>query len=165
MLKCQDNGVSLLTTVRKKPEDTGKILGLVFPGLWHSVHIDDLRGSTVLVLDIPKLQDVAISQLFKPEDPPKGESGEKVLGEIGWWERKPGGVHSAARTGPQATVPQSNTCPLARARDTFAELSIDESRAPSAASKARRRQYFHKVFAGACGTCQNLFTLASGSAF
>ncbi|XFF88667.1 hypothetical protein AB1E18_014886 [Capra hircus] len=40
-------------------------------GLWHSVHIDDLRGSTVLVLDIPKLQDVAISQLFKQEDLPK----------------------------------------------------------------------------------------------
>ena len=74
----------LLKTVRKKPEDTGKILGLVFPGLWHSVHIDDLRGSTVLVLDIPKLQDVAISQLFKQEDLPKGESGEKVLGEVGW---------------------------------------------------------------------------------
>ncbi|KAB0367359.1 hypothetical protein FD755_020683, partial [Muntiacus reevesi] len=28
----------------------------------------------------------------------------------------------------------------------------DESRALSAVSKARRRQYFHKVFAGACGT-------------
>ena len=78
----------LLKTNRKKPEETGKILGLVFPGLWHSVHIDDLRGSTVLVLDIPKLQDVAISQLFKPQDLPKGESGEKVLGEVGWWERK-----------------------------------------------------------------------------
>uniref|UniRef100_A0A8C6FXF9 E3 ubiquitin-protein ligase RNF213 n=1 Tax=Moschus moschiferus TaxID=68415 RepID=A0A8C6FXF9_MOSMO len=50
-------------------------------GLWHSVHIDDLRRSTVMVSDITKLQDVAISQLFKPEDPPKGESGEKVLGE------------------------------------------------------------------------------------
>ena len=61
MLKRQDNGVSLLTTVRKKPEDTGKILGLVFPGLWHSVHIDDLRRSTVMVSDITKLQDVAIS--------------------------------------------------------------------------------------------------------
>uniref|UniRef100_A0A452EYY6 E3 ubiquitin-protein ligase RNF213 n=1 Tax=Capra hircus TaxID=9925 RepID=A0A452EYY6_CAPHI len=38
-------------------------------GLWHSVHIDDLRRSTVMVSDITKLQDVAISQLFKPEDP------------------------------------------------------------------------------------------------
>uniref|UniRef100_A0A4W2FDE0 E3 ubiquitin-protein ligase RNF213-like n=1 Tax=Bos indicus x Bos taurus TaxID=30522 RepID=A0A4W2FDE0_BOBOX len=47
-------------------------------GLWHSVHIDDLRGSTVLVLDIPKLQDVAISQLFKPEDPPKVKEGCQI---------------------------------------------------------------------------------------
>lgn len=114
MLKCQDSGVSLLTTVRKKPEDTGKILGFVFPGLWRSVHIDDLRRSTVMVSDITKLQDVAISQLFKPEDPPKGESGEKVLGEVGWWERKPGGVHSATRTGPQATVPQVEHLPLGK---------------------------------------------------
>ena len=114
MLKCQNSGVSLLTTVRKKPEDTGKILGLVFPGLWHSVHIDDLRRSTVMVSDVTKLQDVAISQLFKPEDPPKGESGEKVLGEVGWWEWKPGGVHSAARTGPQATVPQVQHLPLGK---------------------------------------------------
>ncbi|XP_010854827.1 PREDICTED: E3 ubiquitin-protein ligase RNF213 [Bison bison bison] len=47
-------------------------------GLWHSVHIDDLRGSTVLVLDIPKLQDVAISQLFKPEDAPKVKEGCQI---------------------------------------------------------------------------------------
>ena len=165
MLKRQDNGVSLLTTVRKKPEDTGKILGLVFPGLWHSVHIDDLRRSTVMVSDITKLQDVAISQLFKPQDLPKGESGEKVLREVGWWERKPGGMHSAARTVLRLLSPKSSTCSLARAPDTFAELRIVESRALSVASKARRRQYFHKVFAGACGTCQILFTLASGSAF
>ncbi|CAN0131544.1 unnamed protein product [Rangifer tarandus platyrhynchus] len=68
-------------------------------GLWHSVHIDDLRRSTVMVSDITKLQDVAISQLFKPEDPPKGESGEKVLGEVGRWERKPGGTQILDTTG------------------------------------------------------------------
>ncbi|XP_055264373.1 E3 ubiquitin-protein ligase RNF213 isoform X3 [Moschus berezovskii] len=47
-------------------------------GLWHSVHIDDLRRSTVMVSDITKLQDVAISQLFKPEDPPKLEVGRQA---------------------------------------------------------------------------------------
>ncbi|XP_043761210.1 E3 ubiquitin-protein ligase RNF213-like isoform X2 [Cervus elaphus] len=47
-------------------------------GLWHSVHIDDLRRSTVMVSDVTKLQDVAISQLFKPEDPPKVEVGHRA---------------------------------------------------------------------------------------
>nr|CAI9700547.1 unnamed protein product [Rangifer tarandus platyrhynchus] len=47
-------------------------------GLWHSVHIDDLRRSTVMVSDITKLQDVAISQLFKPEDLPKVEVGRRA---------------------------------------------------------------------------------------
>uniref|UniRef100_A0A673VKG4 E3 ubiquitin-protein ligase RNF213 n=1 Tax=Suricata suricatta TaxID=37032 RepID=A0A673VKG4_SURSU len=37
-------------------------------GLWQSVHIDDLHMSTVMVSDVTKLQDVAISQLFKPEE-------------------------------------------------------------------------------------------------
>ena len=73
-------------------------------------------------------------------------------------------MHSAARTVLRLLSSKSNTCPLARALDTFTELRIVESRALSVASKARRRQYFHKVFAGACGTCQILFTLASRSA-
>ncbi|XFF88666.1 hypothetical protein AB1E18_014885 [Capra hircus] len=47
-------------------------------GLWHSVHIDDLRRSTVMISDITKLQDVAISQLFKPEDPAKVEVGRRA---------------------------------------------------------------------------------------
>lgn len=47
-------------------------------GLWHSVHIDDLRRSTVMVSDITKLQDVAISQLFKPEDPATVEVGRRA---------------------------------------------------------------------------------------
>ncbi|XP_026936735.1 E3 ubiquitin-protein ligase RNF213 isoform X2 [Sagmatias obliquidens] len=55
-------------------------------GLWQSVHIDDLRRSTVMVSDVTKLQDVAISQLFKPEDQPELEvehgaqdDGEEVM--------------------------------------------------------------------------------------
>jgi len=44
-------------------------------GLWQSVHIDDLRKSTVMVSDVTKLQDVAISQLFKPEENPESEPG------------------------------------------------------------------------------------------
>uniref|UniRef100_A0A8C6CC37 E3 ubiquitin-protein ligase RNF213 n=1 Tax=Monodon monoceros TaxID=40151 RepID=A0A8C6CC37_MONMO len=47
-------------------------------GLWQSVHIDDLRRSTVMVSDVTKLQDVAISQLFKPEDQPEYD-GEEVM--------------------------------------------------------------------------------------
>ncbi|KAI5277308.1 hypothetical protein MUG91_G144n75 [Manis pentadactyla] len=42
-------------------------------GLWQSVHIDDLRRSTIMVSNVTKLQDVAISQLFKPEGMPELE--------------------------------------------------------------------------------------------
>uniref|UniRef100_I3LFU3 Uncharacterized protein n=1 Tax=Sus scrofa TaxID=9823 RepID=I3LFU3_PIG len=44
-------------------------------GLWQSVHIDDLRRSTIMVSDVTKLQGVAISQLFKPDDGPELEAG------------------------------------------------------------------------------------------
>ncbi|XP_011226480.2 E3 ubiquitin-protein ligase RNF213 isoform X2 [Ailuropoda melanoleuca] len=44
-------------------------------GLWQSVHIDDLRKSTVMVSDVTKLQDVAISQLFKAEENPELKTG------------------------------------------------------------------------------------------
>ncbi|XP_068920216.1 E3 ubiquitin-protein ligase RNF213 isoform X2 [Petaurus breviceps papuanus] len=37
-------------------------------GLWHSVHIDDLRRPTIMVSDMTVLQNVSISQLFKPKD-------------------------------------------------------------------------------------------------
>ncbi|XP_043855804.1 E3 ubiquitin-protein ligase RNF213 isoform X2 [Dromiciops gliroides] len=37
-------------------------------GLWHSVHIDDLRRPTIMVSDMTVLQTVSISQLFEPED-------------------------------------------------------------------------------------------------
>ncbi|XP_052050777.1 E3 ubiquitin-protein ligase RNF213 isoform X2 [Apodemus sylvaticus] len=37
-------------------------------GLWRSVHIDDLRRSTIMASDVTKLQKVTISQLFKPVD-------------------------------------------------------------------------------------------------
>uniref|UniRef100_A0A8D2D6D2 E3 ubiquitin-protein ligase RNF213 n=1 Tax=Sciurus vulgaris TaxID=55149 RepID=A0A8D2D6D2_SCIVU len=39
-------------------------------GLWRSVHIDDLRRSTVMASDVTKLQSVTISQLFMPGDGP-----------------------------------------------------------------------------------------------
>uniref|UniRef100_H0WTB7 E3 ubiquitin-protein ligase RNF213 n=1 Tax=Otolemur garnettii TaxID=30611 RepID=H0WTB7_OTOGA len=55
-------------------------------GLWQSVHIDDLRRSTVMVSDVTKLQSVTISQLFKPGDEPKlvigcraGDAPEEVM--------------------------------------------------------------------------------------
>uniref|UniRef100_A0A452STR8 Ring finger protein 213 n=1 Tax=Ursus americanus TaxID=9643 RepID=A0A452STR8_URSAM len=44
-------------------------------GLWQSVHIDDLRKSMVMVSDVTKLQDVAISQLFKAEENPELKTG------------------------------------------------------------------------------------------
>uniref|UniRef100_A0A8C8YXI2 E3 ubiquitin-protein ligase RNF213 n=1 Tax=Prolemur simus TaxID=1328070 RepID=A0A8C8YXI2_PROSS len=44
-------------------------------GLWRSVHIDDLRRSTVMVSDVTKLQNVTVSELFKPEEQPELELG------------------------------------------------------------------------------------------
>ncbi|XP_026908049.2 E3 ubiquitin-protein ligase RNF213 isoform X1 [Acinonyx jubatus] len=44
-------------------------------GLWQSVHIDDLCKSTVMVSDVTRLQDVTISQLFKPEGDSELETG------------------------------------------------------------------------------------------
>ncbi|KAF6091974.1 hypothetical protein HJG60_000149 [Phyllostomus discolor] len=44
-------------------------------GLWRSVHIDDLRRSTVMVSDVTKLQDVTISQLFDPDHESESEVG------------------------------------------------------------------------------------------
>uniref|UniRef100_A0A8C9LXS5 E3 ubiquitin-protein ligase RNF213 n=1 Tax=Piliocolobus tephrosceles TaxID=591936 RepID=A0A8C9LXS5_9PRIM len=40
-------------------------------GLWQSVHIDDLRRSTLMVSDMTRLQSVTISQLFAPGDLPE----------------------------------------------------------------------------------------------
>nr|XP_055971345.1 E3 ubiquitin-protein ligase RNF213 [Sorex fumeus] len=42
-------------------------------GLWRTVHLDDLRRATAMVSDITKLQDVALSQLFQPEDGPRDD--------------------------------------------------------------------------------------------
>lgn len=52
-------------------------------GLWRSVHIDDLRRSTIMASDVTKLQNVTISQLFKPADNPERESQDSHLGT--WW--------------------------------------------------------------------------------
>ncbi|XP_055097754.1 E3 ubiquitin-protein ligase RNF213 isoform X3 [Symphalangus syndactylus] len=40
-------------------------------GLWQSVHIDDLRRSTLMTSDVTRLQNVTISQLFMPGDLPE----------------------------------------------------------------------------------------------
>ncbi|XP_066090745.1 E3 ubiquitin-protein ligase RNF213 [Saccopteryx bilineata] len=51
-------------------------------GLWHSVHIDDLQKSTVMVSDVTKLQNVTISQLFEPDAETEhraGDSHEEVM--------------------------------------------------------------------------------------
>ncbi|CAH6776517.1 Rnf213 [Phodopus roborovskii] len=47
-------------------------------GLWRSVHIDDLRRSTIMASDVTKLQNVTISQLFKPVDKPKYDPEEAM---------------------------------------------------------------------------------------
>ncbi|XP_071075531.1 E3 ubiquitin-protein ligase RNF213 isoform X3 [Desmodus rotundus] len=44
-------------------------------GLWRSVHIDDLRRSSVMVSDVTKLQDTTISQLFDPASESESEVG------------------------------------------------------------------------------------------
>ncbi|XP_047401153.1 E3 ubiquitin-protein ligase RNF213 isoform X1 [Sciurus carolinensis] len=46
-------------------------------GLWRSVHIDDLRRSTVMASDVTKLQSVTISQLFMPGDGPAPEGSQE----------------------------------------------------------------------------------------
>lgn len=43
-------------------------------GLWQSVHIDDLRRSTVMISDVTKLQQVTISQMFQVEQAAIGET-------------------------------------------------------------------------------------------
>lgn len=65
-------------------------MALLLTGLWRSVHIDDLRRSTIMVSDVTKLQEVAISQLFLPDDTAERESQGKVFGDAGWQERRPG---------------------------------------------------------------------------
>nr|XP_025715341.1 E3 ubiquitin-protein ligase RNF213 [Callorhinus ursinus] len=69
-------------------------------GLWQSVHIDDLRKSTVMVSDVTKLQDVAISQLFKPEENPESETGHGAGdGREEAEETQPAGSGEAAKAG------------------------------------------------------------------
>lgn len=48
-------------------------------GLWRSVHIDDLRRSTVMASDVTKLQNVTISQLFEPVDKPEQDDPEEEM--------------------------------------------------------------------------------------
>ncbi|XP_006869704.1 PREDICTED: E3 ubiquitin-protein ligase RNF213 [Chrysochloris asiatica] len=47
-------------------------------GLWQSVHIDDLRRSTFMVSNVTKLQNVSISQLFKPQGTSDVEMGHRA---------------------------------------------------------------------------------------
>ncbi|XP_077886537.1 E3 ubiquitin-protein ligase RNF213-like isoform X3 [Ictidomys tridecemlineatus] len=53
-------------------------------GLWKSVHIDELRRSTVMASDVTKLQSVTISQLFMPGGSlkPKGNQDKVMEAEI-----------------------------------------------------------------------------------
>ncbi|KAL1763808.1 E3 ubiquitin-protein ligase RNF213 isoform X1, partial [Sigmodon hispidus] len=48
-------------------------------GLWRSVHIDDLRRSTIMASDVTKLQKVTISQLFNPVDKPEPDDPEEEM--------------------------------------------------------------------------------------
>ncbi|VTJ88974.1 Hypothetical predicted protein [Marmota monax] len=50
-------------------------------GLWQSVHIDDLRRSTVMAADVTKLQSVTISQLFMPGGRPKSKGNQEEVME------------------------------------------------------------------------------------
>lgn len=47
-------------------------------GLWRSVHIDDLRRSTIMASDVTKLQNVTMSQLFKAVDKPEYDPEEEM---------------------------------------------------------------------------------------
>ncbi|XP_032177877.1 E3 ubiquitin-protein ligase RNF213 isoform X3 [Mustela erminea] len=74
--KLQDNKDRILVYFITKLSRMGSGTSYVgfHGGLWQSVHIDDLRKSTVMVSDVTKLQDVTISQLFKPEENPESET-------------------------------------------------------------------------------------------
>ncbi|KAL6038050.1 hypothetical protein STEG23_019391 [Scotinomys teguina] len=48
-------------------------------GLWRSVHIDDLRRSTIMASDVTKLQSVTMSQLFKAVDNPESDDPEEEM--------------------------------------------------------------------------------------
>ncbi|XP_076693046.2 E3 ubiquitin-protein ligase RNF213-like [Callospermophilus lateralis] len=50
-------------------------------GLWQSVHIDDLRRSTVMAADVTKLQSVTISQLFMSGGSPKSKGNQEEVME------------------------------------------------------------------------------------
>ena len=77
-------GVALLVASRGKPGQARENWWLMFPtGLWQSVHIDDLQKSTVMIADVTKLQDVAISQLFEPEEKAERESRGSLWGHSG----------------------------------------------------------------------------------
>lgn len=114
------------------------------PGLWQSVHIDDLRRSTIMVSDVTKLQGVAISQLFKPDDGPERESEQGASGRqrggSGRWEVGPGLQGRGLGLRPLV----SSTCSSAEAQDTLAELSEDASGRRPPLSRAERRQYFRR---------------------
>lgn len=74
--------------------------GFASAGLWQSVHIDDLRPSTVMVSDVTKLQGVTISQLFDPDSGPARTSrGVRGVWVAGW---RPGcrGLWLAVGAGP-----------------------------------------------------------------
>lgn len=86
--------MSLFINDKKKTAKLQKIpVTLFFTGLWRSVHIDDLHRSTIMASDVTKLQNVTISQLFKPGDKPKCESQDSRLGT--WCKRQVGHASSA----------------------------------------------------------------------
>lgn len=66
---------------KKKTAKSQKTSVTVFStGLWRSVHIDDLRRSTIMASDVTKLQNVTMSQLFKAVDKPECESQDAIWG-------------------------------------------------------------------------------------
>ena len=75
-------------------------------GLWQSVHIDDLCQSTVMVSDVTRLQDVTISQLFKPEGDSECKSGGSLWGRR--WDSRSGGRE---RGGAGRSPLSPRTCP------------------------------------------------------
>lgn len=97
-----------------------------------------------MVSDVTKLQGVAISQLFKPDDGPERESEQGASGRqrggSGRWEVGPGLQGRGLGLRPLV----SSTCSSAEAQDTLAELSEDASGRRPPLSRAERRQYFRR---------------------
>nr|XP_040124466.1 E3 ubiquitin-protein ligase RNF213 [Ictidomys tridecemlineatus] len=91
-------------------------------GLWRSVHIDDLRRSTVMASDVTKLQSFTISQLFVPGGSPEPKGNQEEVMEVETSKSGEVTEEELEREGPEEMG-----CEAADLRDTDAQV-LDTTR-------------------------------------